>query len=212
MTPDHTPGDGELLAEALKPCPFGCSPVPYMAYGGVAQRNHYPDERFRMHCSCGAIGPNGDTPAEAVAAWNRRAPTTPGEENSPSRFQPCAETGTHIPSSPHAFTSLRRANEARQVAWANGDAVGLLFRATELGGECGEVLNVCKKIERERSGWRGSRATTSDLADELADVVICADLLALTEGIDLGAAVIRKFNATSEKVGLPHRLLETAND
>src|SRR5579871_5599489 len=110
------------------------------------------------------------------------------------------------------FTTLREANAARQVEWANGGDVSLLFRATELGGECGEVLNVCKKIERERMGWRGSRATQADLADELADVVICADLLASTEGIDLDAAIIRKFNATSEKVGLPHRLASSASD
>lgn len=108
--------------------------------------------------------------------------------------------------SARAYATLRAGNEARQVAWANGEAVSLLFRATELGGETGEVLNVCKKIERERRGWRGSRATVQDLADELADVVICADLLALTEGIDLDAAIVRKFNVTSEKVGLPHRL------
>lgn len=105
-----------------------------------------------------------------------------------------------------AFTVLRQANIDRQSAWTDGQAVSLLFRATELGGETGEVLNVCKKIERERSGWRGSRATVADLAEELADVIICADLLAMTEGIDLWAAVVAKFNATSEKVGLPHRL------
>lgn len=104
--------------------------------------------------------------------------------------------------------TLREANVLRQAAWTNGEAVSLLFRAVELGGECGEVLNVCKKIERERQGWRGSRATVEDLADELADVVICADLLAMTEGIDLNAAIARKFNATSVKVGLPHRLVE----
>lgn len=105
-----------------------------------------------------------------------------------------------------SLNDLRRANEDRQQAWTGGQRVGLLFRAVELGGEVGEVLNICKKIERERSGWRGSRATLADMADELADVVICADLLALSEGIDLSAAVARKFNATSEKVGLPHRL------
>lgn len=109
----------------------------------------------------------------------------------------------------HVFASLRDANAARQKLWANGEDVSMLFRATELGGECGEVLNVCKKIERERCGWRGSRATVQDLADELADVVICADLLAMTMGIDLDAAVTAKFNATSEKVGLPIRLSES---
>lgn len=111
---------------------------------------------------------------------------------------------------PNQYATLREANVARQIEWANGQEVSLLFRATELGGECGEVLNVVKKIAREREGWRGSRATTGDLADELADVVICADLLAAAEGIDLEAAVARKFNATSEKQGFPHRMIEAA--
>ena len=57
-------------------------------------------------------------------------------------------------------------------------------------------------MERERLGIRGSRATKGQLAEELADVVICADLVALGEGIDLQQAVINKFNATSRKVGL----------
>ena len=35
-------------------------------------------------------------------------------------------------------------------------------------------------------------------------MVICADLIAMAEGIDLlGTAVPQKFNATSIKVGLP---------
>ena len=105
--------------------------------------------------------------------------------------------------------ALRAANIERQDAWkAGGDIgpVGGLYRATELGGEAGEVLNVVKKLEREARGWRGSRATVDDLAQELGDVVICADLLAAEYDIDLWAAVVAKFNATSEKVGLPTRL------
>jgi NTP pyrophosphatase (non-canonical NTP hydrolase) len=104
------------------------------------------------------------------------------------------------------FSNLREANEARQVEWTGGQKVTPLFRATELAGEVGEACNVVKKLERERAGWRGSRATLEQLADELADVIICADLLAMSEGIDLDAAVARKFNATSEKVGLRTRL------
>lgn len=106
------------------------------------------------------------------------------------------------------YTSLREANAARQEAWCRGGdpAPGLAFRGVELAGEVGEALNVIKKLERERRGWRGSRASLDDLADELADVIICADLAALAAGIDLDAAVVRKFNATSEKVGLPQRL------
>lgn len=106
------------------------------------------------------------------------------------------------------FGALRAANEEREKLWcADGDPVpDLLFRAVELGGEVGEALNVVKKLERERHGWRGSRASKEDLASELADVIICADLLASAAGIDLAAAVAEKFNATSEKVGLPTRL------
>lgn len=106
-----------------------------------------------------------------------------------------------------AWQQLRAANTERQLAWTEGAGdPGLLFHAVELGGEAGEVLNVAKKIVRERSGWRGSRATVADLAEELADVIICADKLAASEGIDLWPSVVAKFNATSEKVGLPHRL------
>ncbi|WP_333703374.1 MazG-like family protein [Sphingobium yanoikuyae] len=83
---------------------------------------------------------------------------------------------------------------------------GIMFDALELGGEVGELLNVVKKLEREDRGWRGSRATPEDFADECADVLICLDKLARRRGVDLAAVTVRKFNATSDKVGLPHKL------
>ncbi|MGO1303239.1 MAG: hypothetical protein ACTMKV_00480 [Sphingomonas parapaucimobilis] len=81
-----------------------------------------------------------------------------------------------------------------------------MFDALELGGEVGELLNVVKKLEREERGWRGSRAAPADFADECADVLICLDKLARRRGIDLVSATIAKFNATSDRVGLPHKL------
>ncbi len=107
-----------------------------------------------------------------------------------------------------SFSLLRAANDARNQAWSNGQKVGLAFRGLELGGEVGEALNVAKKLERDAHGWRGSKASLHDLADELADVIICADNMAMEAGIDLGAAVIHKFNVTSEKNGFPHRLVD----
>jgi NTP pyrophosphatase (non-canonical NTP hydrolase) len=104
------------------------------------------------------------------------------------------------------FTKLREANRARQAQWDADDRIGLIYRANELAGEVGEACNVAKKIERERLGIAGSRASVAQLAEELADVVICADLVAMGEGIDLDAAVAAKFNATSQKIGLPQRL------
>ena len=102
--------------------------------------------------------------------------------------------------------SLREANEAREREWDPEGKITLAYRGNELGGEAGEAQNIIKKLERERLGIRGSRATIEQLAMELADVVICADLIAMQAGIDLESAVIRKFNGTSEKYGLKTRL------
>ncbi len=51
-----------------------------------------------------------------------------------------------------------------------------------------------------------SKATVEDLSEELADVVICADLLAAKYNIDLEAAVKDKFNKTSDKYNLGVKL------
>ena len=102
-----------------------------------------------------------------------------------------------------SLRTLRAANAARDLEWDPENKANLLFRAAELGGEVGEALNIMKKLARERLGMRGSRATKEQLAEELADVVICADLSAMEEGIDLAVAVRSKFNATSsaQKLG-----------
>ena len=109
-----------------------------------------------------------------------------------------------------SFATLREANHARQIEWDKGNKISLSYRGNEMAGECGEACNVIKKLERERLGIRGSRATVDELASELADVIICADLIAMMEGIDLDAAIAAKFNATSEKVGLRTRYTPTA--
>lgn len=104
--------------------------------------------------------------------------------------------------------TLRAANKARAQEWHGGQQIDLSFRGNELAGETGEACNIIKKLERERLGLRGSRATREQLANELADVVICADLVAMQCGIDLDAAVRRKFNITSNNVGLQTRMRE----
>jgi NTP pyrophosphatase (non-canonical NTP hydrolase) len=109
------------------------------------------------------------------------------------------------------FADLRSANLARQKEWDPGSAITLAYRGNELAGEVGEACNIIKKIERERLGLPGSRATKDQLAEELADVVICADLIAMDAGIDLlRRAVPAKFNATSRKVDLATRLSPAA--
>jgi len=104
------------------------------------------------------------------------------------------------------YQTLRAANEARQIEWDKDNNISLAYRGNELAGEVGEACNVIKKLERERLGIRGSRASVSMLAEELADAVICLDLIAMQAGIDLEIAVREKFNATSEKYGLKTRV------
>jgi hypothetical protein len=92
---------------------------------------------------------------------------------------------------------LRMASELRQVEWG-ADALSLHFRGIELLGEVGEAANVMKKLERERLGIRGSRATVDDLANELADVVICADLVGLDVGehVSTGRGALMIYSGT----------------
>ena len=117
-----------------------------------------------------------------------------------------AEAEAIIPANDN-HTTLRAANIARQKEWDAGNQISLSYRGNELAGEVGEACNVIKKLERERLGIAGSRDTKAHLAEELADVIICVDLIAAAEGIDMDAAVCAKFNATSEKVGLRTRLV-----
>ncbi|WP_457663653.1 MazG-like family protein [Sinorhizobium medicae] len=104
------------------------------------------------------------------------------------------------------LSDLQAAHVERQEEWCPDQKPDLSFRGNEMAGEVGEACNVIKKLERERHGWRGSRATKEQLAEELADVIHTAVLCAITAGIDLEPAVIDKFNSTSEKNGLASRI------
>lgn len=112
-----------------------------------------------------------------------------------ARVQDVAENGLTL-------SALQSAHVERQEEWCPDVKPDLSFRGNELGGECGEAQNVIKKLERERHGWRGSRDTVEHLAEELADVIHCSVLVAITAGVDLQQAVIAKFNDTSMKNGL----------
>lgn len=102
--------------------------------------------------------------------------------------------------------ALRKANIARQQEWPGSVNVTLAFFGCELAGETGEACNIIKKLERQRMGIAGTTANLMQLADELADVVIVADLIALQAGIDLQTAIRHKFNKTSEKLNLTTRM------
>ena len=65
-----------------------------------------------------------------------------------------------------------------------------------MAGEAGEACNVTKKILR---GDHPFKHYKKDLAKEIADVVVYADLLAAAAGINLEKAVIQKFNEVSDR-------------
>lgn len=102
---------------------------------------------------------------------------------------------------------LRAKNRARAKMWqGDGKPADALFAAVELAGEAGELCNLIKKRERLIRGLSGGSVDRQAIADEMADVVICDDLLADRLGIDLHDAVVSKFNRDSEKRGFPQRL------
>lgn len=107
------------------------------------------------------------------------------------------------------FRDLREANLKRcEDSFHALEAWSLTDWATAMGGECGEALNVVKKLRRLEIGSgfvrefeESAPSLHRDLADEIADVVIYADLLAARAGIDLSEAIRRKFNEVSQRVG-----------
>ena len=107
--------------------------------------------------------------------------------------------------------TLRQANLVRQGEWDSNNEIdgplGLLFRSNELGGEVGEVQNEVKKLVREQLGIKGGKQNVEDLKDEIGDVLISLDLLAMDYGISLADAARTKFNKTSEKHDLTTRIL-----
>lgn len=114
------------------------------------------------------------------------------------------------------FTALRVANVSRCTTW-HGKLPALAWSLSEWAvattGELGEACNVIKKLNREREGLRGNGTVTQDelrvqLAKEIADTAIYLDLLASAAGVNLGDAIIAKFNEVSERNSFAIRLAQ----
>lgn len=112
-----------------------------------------------------------------------------------------------------SFEDLRVVNAARKDRWhGDADEWSGADWSNAMCGEAGEAANVVKKLRRHetRTGTAYNtppvEALMPALAEELADVVIYADLLAHKYGIDLGAALVAKFNRVSAEQGFPERL------
>ena len=118
------------------------------------------------------------------------------------------ESGSADCSKPLSLATLRLANVLRNEEWFKDERVfiPLSFRAAELAGETGEACNEIKKLERTNIGLVGGKESLDDLADELADVMISVDLIAMDLGIDLSEVIARKFNKTSDKHGMKTKI------
>lgn len=81
--------------------------------------------------------------------------------------------------------------------WAVKKAMGL---------KKGEKIERLRQIEIVSVRKETPEELQAALADELADTFIYLDLVAQSQGIDLEAAVIAKFNKTSEKIGYENTL------
>lgn len=103
------------------------------------------------------------------------------------------------------FDALREANLKRKVEAVFPSHDWTLEQwACAMAGEAGEACNVVKKIFR--GDFESASYPQQLLAHELADVIIYADLLAQKAGINLGEAVIDKFNQVSNKKGAVTKL------
>ena len=107
---------------------------------------------------------------------------------------------------PTTFATLRAANEERQKSWPGADKADLGFRILEVVGEAGELAEAFKKLRRTELGIGGNGGDIQAILDELGDVVIAADLLAMYLGRSLAEVVAAKFNKTSDKYGHSVRL------
>jgi len=118
-----------------------------------------------------------------------------------------------------SFAQMRVVNAARSKAWhgrggkvRKQDEWNAADWSNAMCGEAGEVANAVKKLRRLQTrivsskGPKTIEEAKAEIAKEMADTVLYLDLLADHLGIDLGAAVIAKFNEISDREGFPHRL------
>lgn len=75
-----------------------------------------------------------------------------------------------------------------------------------VAGEAGEICNAIKKLRRLEDGNNTAKdpqtreEAVQAIADEIADTIIYADLLATRLGINLDAAIVKKFNEVSKRM------------
>lgn len=128
-------------------------------------------------------------------------------------FEEPPAPGASPGASPLGFNELQETNQRRcEAAFHRVDAWLPWEWSNAMAGECGEACNITKKMNRIwpanqfKQNWNKPEdqrmaELEQRLADELADVVIYADLLATRIGRNLGDCVRAKFNEKSDEIG-----------
>lgn len=107
---------------------------------------------------------------------------------------------------------LRKINFNRLVyttkIWGSNNW-SLLEWGGALCGEAGELANILKKVKRREIKDDYNQylnAKIPEISDELADIIIYADLIAAQLDIDLEEVIRNKFNRKSEDIGYKEKL------
>ena len=107
---------------------------------------------------------------------------------------------------PLTFDMLRRAHDLRDAStFKHYDSWTPTDWGCALAGEVGELCNKIKKLHLDPTR-RGRDVTSDDIAEELADVVLYADLIAAVFKIRLCESIRKKFNVVSERYEARERL------
>lgn len=113
------------------------------------------------------------------------------------------------------FANLRRANLARDAEkWGAMGAWSPELWLTRMMTEVGELAEeISRSAEADLAeipfalgGPAGEDGFKARVANELADVAMFLDLLAASLGVELGAAIVAKFNSKSAEWGVGVRL------
>ena len=106
------------------------------------------------------------------------------------------------------FREFQEITTDRTMKWHGICSWSLSDWAVAMAGECGEACNVIKKMNRKRilseSDDPEYHELKAALAEEIADTVTYAFLLAERCGFDMDEIVTAKFNKVSKRHGFPH--------
>ena len=109
------------------------------------------------------------------------------------------------------FREFQNITTERCNEWHGIRSWSLSEWAVAMAGECGEACNVIKKMNRKRDSIKNEDPEEYDelaeaLAEEIADTVTYAFLLAEYCGFDMDEIVAAKFNKVSKRHRFPHRI------